>query len=149
MKIRTEFSGGQQIAANLAKLSTRLSKKVTRDALNAGAEPMRAEAARLAPRRPPAPDLADHVTISAAQPANRESSAVKVGPAREFYYGFFQELGTMHHAAHPFMRPAFDSNWRKSLEIIRNFFWSALQSIAFKNAKTTSTRSNPTGGGLA
>lgn len=51
----------------------------------------------------------------AARSANRaaggtgKSVSVQVGPTQDAYYGMFQEFGTRHHAAKPFMRPAWDS----------------------------------------
>lgn len=35
---------------------------------------------------------------------------VGVGPSKNAFYGRFQEFGTGHHAAQPFLRPAVDEN---------------------------------------
>jgi HK97 gp10 family phage protein len=51
----------------------------------------------------------------AARNANRaaggrgKAAIVRVGPTQKAFYGVFQEFGTAHHAAHPFMRPTWDS----------------------------------------
>jgi HK97 gp10 family phage protein len=52
--------------------------------------------------------------------------AVAVGPAKNRYYGVFQEFGTVHHGAQPFARPAFDLNVTKSLSILASFMWAAI-----------------------
>lgn len=50
----------------------------------------------------------------AAREANRAAggagrhAVVEVGPTNKAFYGTFQEFGTAHHAAQPFMRPTFD-----------------------------------------
>ena len=51
---------------------------------------------------------------AAARAANRaaggtgKSVLVMAGPTKAAFYGLFQEFGTAHHAAQPFMRPAWD-----------------------------------------
>jgi len=52
---------------------------------------------------------------SAARTANRAAGGVgrsvitHVGPTQSAFYGVFQEFGTAHHAAQPFMRPTWDA----------------------------------------
>jgi hypothetical protein len=60
-------------------------------------------------------------TLSKSQKADHEKQSAMeryVGPATRAFHGFFQELGTARHAAHPFLRPAFDGNWPRALELI-------------------------------
>lgn len=144
MKTSMTFTGDRELARALADLSTRVSKSVARQALAEGAEPIRAQGERYAPRRAPKPDLADHIVISTQRAENRESAAVKVGPSTGFFYGFFQEFGTAHHAAHPFMRPALSSKWRESLDIVKDAFWRVLASRGV--IRTGSAPSGPVGG---
>src|SRR5262245_13300631 len=105
------FEGGKEIAAALATLSKRVSKRVSQDALAFGAEPIRKAAGSNAPRRPPQPDMADHIAIGNIRTREGESAAVAVGPESDYYYGLFQEIGTAFHGPHAFMRPAFDANY--------------------------------------
>jgi hypothetical protein len=51
---------------------------------------------------------------------------VAIGPVRGFAYGLPQELGTIDHAAQPFMRPAFESASGQSFTIIRDATWREL-----------------------
>jgi HK97 gp10 family phage protein len=104
---RLTFQGGKELAAALAQLPDRASKRVQRDALLAGAEPVIARAEALAPRAPGEPDMADHIVASTATGPHGEP-AVAVGPSRAFFYGIYQEEGTSRHGAQPFLRPALD-----------------------------------------
>lgn len=129
--ISMRFEGGDELAAALALLSPRVGKSVLRGALFDGAEPMRSDASRRAPREPGAPDLADNIGVAALR--DRENMAtVGIGPTDQFFfYDLFQELGTVHHQAQPFYRPAFDQNIEKSLGIIGQELWRALTARGF------------------
>lgn len=124
MKVSMRFEGGEELAAELSRLSTRLSKSLLRGALEMGAAPIQKHARAIAPRRAPAPDMADHIGVSTAR--TQEQAAVAIGPTRDFFYGFFQEVGTVHHGAHPFLRPAFETEAQKSLTAIGQELWRAL-----------------------
>jgi HK97 gp10 family phage protein len=116
MKVGLQVMGANELEAELRKLSTRISRRLAREALTFGAEPMRAEAARKAPRRSPAPDLADHIIIAPARTIGRELAAVKVGP----------EKGTSSHGAQPFLRPAFDNQHTRAIQRVSDELWRAL-----------------------
>lgn len=131
--ITVKFEGGAQLAANLAALPTSVSKQVQRAVLVEAAEPMVAVMRRLAPRAPGAPDIADNIEIG--NPSQRKDEfgddkamTVSVGPIKGFFYGYYQEWGTVYHGAQPFMRPAFDQNKDRSLWIIRTRTWEHVQS---------------------
>jgi HK97 gp10 family phage protein len=126
MKVGLQVMGAKELEAELRKLSTRISRRLAREALTFGAEPMRAEAARKAPRRSPAPDLADHIIIAPARTIGRELAAVKVGPEKGFYWGLMQELGTSRHGAQPFLRPAFDNQHTRAIQRVSDELWRAL-----------------------
>ena len=98
-----------------------------RGALNKAATPIAAEARRLAPRRKEEPEnrkygpLRKSIRKSASTPRgqNNYTAEVKVGPSNRAYYGRFLELGTSKMAAHPFLRPAFESKSQEALDIFR------------------------------
>jgi HK97 gp10 family phage protein len=136
--IKVAFEGGKELADALGQLSPRVSKKVVREALIDAAEPMRARMAQLAPRRPPQPDMADHIVISVVRGEDALETAVAVGPAKEFFYGGFQELGTAHHAAQPFARPAFDEKSPSALKAFAEAVWLALTARGVRQATTIS-----------
>lgn len=145
--ITSQFSGGRETAAKLETLSKRLNKRITREALENGAYPIQATARRLAPRRPPHPDMADNIVISTQRAAPGETAAIKVGPSTDHFYAFFVENGTVHMAARPFLRPAFDQHWRGALDTIREAFWTALASVGVsRTVSAPSTPEAPDGG---
>jgi HK97 gp10 family phage protein len=130
MKTNFRFAGGREMAKFLTDLPARTSVTIQRQALRAAAEPMRDDMARLAPHEPGAPDLKESMTVSNVRSGTDEiyasEVAVAVGPAKNRYYGVFQEFGTVHHGAQPFARPAFDLNVTKSLSILASFMWAAI-----------------------
>lgn len=123
------FEGGPEVAAKLAELSKKLGQRTSQEALELGAERMRVAMVRNAPRRPPHPDMADHIVTSPLPLRAGETAAVAIGPDKRFSYGLFVELGTVHQAARPFLRPAFDSQRKNALDIIRESFWAVLSSV--------------------
>lgn len=135
MRADVKTSGFDELQRKLAQLPAAMSMRVQVNALKAGAEPIRAAAAALAPRdeEAGAPHLADNIIVAVPSAARREAqgvfdgAVVEVGPSAPFFYGFFQEIGTAFHPAKPFMRPAFDSNVRRSLRIVGIEAWTAIR----------------------
>lgn len=128
--------GSEQLVTNLQQLSRRLSKKVVTEALLLAAEPMQQIAAQLAPRRPGEPDLADHIVVMPVDDKrNRRDVSVAYGPSREFFYGIYQEYGTGHHRAQPFMRPSFDRGGRTAVNRFKSEVWAALIRRGFGSAR--------------
>ncbi len=111
------------ITARLRQMSDAVSHEVAIEALKEAAEPIRALASALAPRSNQAPHLADNIIVSETtrvrgfggsgrwRDVDPFVSTVAIGPSyrpEDIFYGQFQEFGTAHHAAQPFLRPAFD-----------------------------------------
>lgn len=151
------FTGRQALAAALRALPDAVSLKVQREALKAGAEPMRAMAASLAPRGPDAPHIADNIVIGIPTgqlaDVSDEAAVVAVGPEKKYFYGFFWEFGWIFHPAHPFMRPAFDTQAQVALTIIGRQLWASIAKasarlFAQQSAVTGSNRARSTGVGL-
>lgn len=135
-----KIEGGQALARQLGQLPRELSRQVQVNALKAAAEPIRTTAEALAPRDDQAnsPHLDQNIVIGAVTEARLENAGrttetvVEVGPAGgrggdDFFYGFFQEYGTAHHEAQPFMRPAFDEESRRALNILVDELWWSLR----------------------
>lgn len=141
MKPTITFSGGKELAATLARLAEAPTKRVTTEALTEGAEPIRAAASRLAPRRSPHPDLADHIVVSTQRIKHEETAAVAIGPADGFAYGLPLEIGAAHAPAQPYLRPAFDGNVGKALTTITGAFWTILARMGI--ARSVSAPSAP------
>lgn len=145
--VSMRVEGGDQLAAALAQLSTRLSKPILRDALLDGGEPMRALVERNAPREPGAPDLADHIVIAAVRDQENQAS-VGIGPdSKAFFYDWFQEYGTSRHGAQPMYRPALDEKAPESIDIIGAELWRQLTARGF-GVRTASAPSPVSAGGI-
>lgn len=145
-----------QGADDLARVLRNLPEAIQRDrmvkALRRGGEPMRERMAQLAPRgRGRDTDfehMADNIVVSLAnrigstaggrwRPRDETEHAVAVGPQKSFFYGLFQEYGTVHHGAQPFMRPAFDSVAPQSLGVIRDELWDMLREYVDREVDTS------------
>lgn len=139
MKWTMEFAGGEELAERLNALPMALSVDIRIKALIQAAEPMRSKAEQLAPRsRLSKPHLGDNIII---QKVTRVGSTeggrwaqtegdeawVAVGPSKAFFYGIFQEYGTVHHGAQPFMRPAFDTGSELAVQILAGELWAAIR----------------------
>jgi HK97 gp10 family phage protein len=149
VKVDMHFEGGKELAAELAQLSEKANKRNTTEALTFGGEPIRATAARQAPRLSPKPDLADNIVISNQRLRGDETAAVAIGPAKGFAYGLPRELGTAFHGAQPFLRPAFDAKFGEALDRVRQEFWRLLAAAGIRKfTSSPSTPSSPGGGGL-
>jgi HK97 gp10 family phage protein len=114
------------------------------EALTEAAEPTRKMMSVLAPHEPGKPDLRDTMVISPVRGEDLKESIVAIGPSRKGFYGSFQELGTKHHGAQPFARPAFDANIEPSLRILAASIWRELAARGVMRTGTSSAR--PTGG---
>lgn len=143
--IAVRLEGGQALAENLRSLSKRVRRNVLIEALTDAAEPMRRRMATLAPREPGAPDMADHIAVqpltaaqlrAAGEAADEFKAGVAVGPEKPFYYGFYQEFGTVRHGAQPFARPAFDSEGGGALGKLAASLWTELAARGFSRSST-------------
>lgn len=140
MKIAMRFEGGAELAKAFDRLSLRLGKTVLHGVLREGAEPIQKAASVFAPRGDEAPHIAENIGISNARPPNEpHAAAVKVGPVKGFAYGLPQEVGTVRHPAHPFMRPAFDSKASEALKVISDASWRELAGRGIGRSVTSAT----------
>lgn len=147
MKASVKLVGGTDLAKRLAQLPLAVSARVQRQALTAAAEPMRAAMAAGAPRdeNANAPHLADNIVIGTRSKTRQAEgeTIVEVGPAlqpSDHFYGFFQEYGTVHGPAQPFMRPAFDQNTHRSLNIALSEMWTAVKKKLGMGGQSTTGR---------
>lgn len=101
------LEGGEELIKRLGKLPEAVAGKAMDDALMAGAEIVRADASRRAPRR--TGKLAESIVAELQEGKSGRKSAV-IGPNEEAFYGSFVELGRSNQAAQPYLRPALDEN---------------------------------------
>lgn len=137
--------GGKELAAALAKYSTRWQSATMRDCLVEAAEPIRKMASRLAPSGDPkAPNL-KNIEIMPLRRKGPVTAAVAIGPERAATYGFFVEYGTKYQAAHPFLRPAADGSVSAVIPILSAALW---RELAAKGHIQIATAPADLGGGL-
>lgn len=135
MKVALTVAGGSDLSRHLALLPNSVSRSVQLAALKRGAEPIRDMAESLAPidEQSGPPHLADNIIIATARTSHLDAeglfdkAAVYIGPAVKFFWGYFQEFGTVKQPARPFMRPAFDSQRGLSLQIIASELWASIK----------------------
>jgi HK97 gp10 family phage protein len=137
--IKVEFQGGKELAAALATLPERVSKRMQREALIDAAEPIRLRMEQLAPRGSGPIHLADRMVISNSRGQDSLEIAIAIGPAKgPTFYGGLVELGTAHAAAQPFARPAFDEKSPSVLKAFAEAVWLALTARGVRQATTIS-----------
>lgn len=127
--VQVTIEGAEEIKAALKAIGVK-AEKVLEDAVLEGAEEIRAETARRAPRKTGALAQSIEKKVTKIEPGR---VTVQVGPDRKHFYGLFLEFGTQAHEitpknkkalrlpegiyasaehggirARPFIRPAFD-----------------------------------------
>lgn len=112
-----KFTGGKQLQRRLDALSKEARREALVKAVMAGAEVVRARTAQLAPKGRTG-KLRENIIKVVTKKTDREAEA-GVGWSDEVWYGKFPELGTKHHSAKPFLRPAFDSEAEPAIKAIQ------------------------------
>jgi len=108
------MSGMDELLAQLDRLGEDASKAL-KEAVMKGAEVVREDASRRAPRR--TGKLSQSIIIESAE-VDPDYISVKIGPNKEAFYGTFVEKGTSKMHAKPFLRPAWDANKENVKKII-------------------------------
>lgn len=79
--------------------------------------------------------LAEEIVYEVKVSIAREIAAVMIGPSKRAFYGGFQELGTEHHAAQPFMRPTLDQDGQGAVAVFAGWMKAGLERAAKRLAK--------------
>lgn len=123
--------GIEQFENKLRDLALTVKRKALVKAVKRGGELIRAEAASRAPRD--TGTLAENEVVSLR---NSENSAdevtVRIGPAKKAFYGLFEEIGTAHSTAEPFLGPAFEAKKDDALRIASDEFKAAIDEVVSK-----------------
>lgn len=133
-KVRIKVDGLSELKRKLDKLPEELRRYALNEAAKAGAQPIRDEAARLAPRasspsHPELGHLADHIAVFEPTKTAKGVS-VRQGPAAGYYWGRYLEFGTSKMPAQPFMRPAFDANKEAAVEAEKEALAKSILKVA-------------------
>jgi len=140
MSAKFKVEGFKDLDRALAGLGDpKASKRISRAALRKAAKPVAADAAANAPRDETDTDgivLADSIKVGSklnkrqkrVQRRRRGDVELYVGVANEASaYGHHQEFGTEHHAAQPFLRPAWDANTGRMIDTIKTELWAGIR----------------------
>ncbi len=133
-----KVEGLAELDAVLRELPKATARNVLLRTLKKEAQPIADAAAQLAPDDPATggKDLHSSMLVRAVSAKQRESDVeVAIGPSRTTFYGMFQEFGTAHHRAHPFLRPAWDANVMGVLAKIRNTLAEEIDKAVARLAK--------------
>lgn len=147
--VSIQVHGLRELEEELAKFGPEVAKRTLRAAVKKAGEPIREEAARLAPRGTgdkKGPHLADDIVLRIGAKKGKSFSEVlfgvesgsvtaQIGFTKETFYGMFQEFGTRFHAAHPFLRPAFDNESENAVRMIAAELKRGIEAQAKKAAK--------------
>src|SRR5262245_16626103 len=101
-----EITGLDELLAAFTALPEAVRVNVLQDVCLAGAQVIQAGASARAPRLTGA--LAADIRIDMELIA--EGFVAKIGPSKRSFYGLFQEKGTKHQPAYPFLKPALDDD---------------------------------------
>lgn len=142
MNIKLSFQGGEAMKRALDTAGSALTKTIVLAALREAADPIRRDMAARMARGADAPHAGDNVIVATVNEIDGEKLAplefaVGIGPTKDFWYWFFQEFGTVHHAAQPAMRPAMDAGAQRALRDIGNGLWDAIAKHASRSRSAT------------
>lgn len=138
-KIDIKVTGLRQLERNLKQLPIKIAGNVLRQTVNAAATPMLKAAREKAPDDPRTKDdLKRGLTKGSRLDRNKfqASAGVRIkskSPAR--FYWHLQEFGASHHAAQPFLRPAFDEKARESIRVFKKQMGQRIEKEARKLPK--------------
>lgn len=150
--VTVRVDGLRELDRALGELPKSTGKAVLRRTITKAAKPIVDMARSIAPDRPGKPrnDLVSSITVSSK--LNKEQKKATRGDDKSFVemyvgpdvsvpnaHGHWQEFGTVNHGPQPFMRPAWDSQQGKALDIIKNELgdeiMKAAKRLAMKAAK--------------
>lgn len=125
---KVELTGMEELQKMLHMIGERIAVRAENKALREGAEIVREDAARRAPRsKLNKPHLADNIIKSGVK--TDKGTGVKyidVGPSKNFFYGLFLELGTSKMTAKPFMAPALEEKRDEIYGTMADVLWEEL-----------------------
>lgn len=136
MQTTVKLVGMDEIERKLAQVKGATAKNKMRKVLREAGEPVARRARALAPSDEG--DLQESIDVSPLLNRSQRREHPKgyfadleihIGPSG-LVQGITQEFGTIHHAANPFMRPAWDGMEMKTLDKIGALAWSEVHKKA-------------------
>lgn len=131
MKVTAKIQGGAQLQRNLRALVRRMNQDALYRVLMQAGEPIRDQASSNVARGDEAPHVADHIVMKIIMRPG-ELATLAIGPAKNVgvAYGLPLEIGTWKAPAQPYLRPAFDSEKSKAMDVAGDAAWNELMGEA-------------------
>jgi HK97 gp10 family phage protein len=114
--IKVTIRGEAELNRKIQQLTARMGKEALVEAVLEGAEIIRADAEARAPVR--TGFLKGHINKRVSERKTGRVT-VDIGPEKKAWYGLFPELGTIHYAARPYLRPAIDENQDRVVDAVK------------------------------
>jgi HK97 gp10 family phage protein len=123
--VSCKVEGLDELEDALLDLEPKKARAAMREAMDFAGTFMRVTMALLAPSA--SGFLARHIVSKITLSAKKDEAELSVGPSREAYYGVFDEFGSIHNKPpQPFIRPAFEQNKEKWLDVFSSKLRDAL-----------------------
>ena len=120
------LQGIEHLEAKLKELELSIQRKMLTTSLKEAADITRTRAAELAPYL--TGRLKEHeIVVTVPSQSNAQTALIRVGPAKDAFYGLFDEIGTAHMTAQPFLRPAFEQTHDEVLRKTAEDFKKAVE----------------------
>lgn len=135
-RIGGDILGGKELERALAQLPKATAKSVLRRALRKAAKPTVAAAESMVPVGPTGnlkASISINTRLKVSQRGGSRSGGVEIfigASSPPDYHAHLVEFGTVHMAAQPFMRPAWDSTQQEVLASISAEVWASLAKSA-------------------
>ena len=120
-----ELSGMDELLARLKRTTLNVDL-VENKALIAGADIIRDEIEARAPVK--SGTLKNNIVTSGIRQDRNGVKHIEVGPDPDAFWGRFQEFGTVHQKAKPFIEPAFLSKRKEALAVMKEVIKEAIES---------------------
>ena len=132
--VSIKLLGDKALERKLKRLAPALQKKIVRKGMREAIKPVAADAKANAPVFSGLLQLS--IKVKARKFRDRNKFGVKVSTEGlagvPIFYGSFNELGTRHQPARPFMRPALNSNRETSTGILKREIGSGVEAEALR-----------------
>jgi HK97 gp10 family phage protein len=122
------IQGIEQLEAKLNKLPLALQRKVLTDAAKEGAEIIRQGAASAAPVLT-GQLAANEIISTVASESNAYYVLLRIGPRRKNFYGIFEEFGTSHQQAEPWLGPSFETTKALAQQKVATAFKETVENL--------------------
>lgn len=124
-----KLTGMEGLSKQFSAVVKAVGKKPLLKAVQRAADEIVEEAQRRAPVE--SGDLKRDIRAMKAK-STAKTARIKIGNTKTIFYAHMQEFGTVHHAAQPYLRPAFDTKKAKAAQGIGEDFWSDIETVAAK-----------------